>query len=203
MPTNRLRSGICLVISEGVALKASKILGYSKMLGLDWSWLEGIIKVRKSGSGEESKIAENMKYLDRIAAGRPIFSYPLRYGGFRMRYGRGKNKGIMGKAIHPATMHMLEDFIAVGTQMKIERPGKAAGIFACDSIEGPIVKLFNDSVVKVNSVEEAVKLRSQVKKILYLGDFLVSYGDFRKSGHPLVPAGYCSEWWKLELQQAL
>jgi len=33
-------------------------------------------------------------------------------------------------------MHILGDFLAVGTQMKIERPGKAAGIVPVDSIQG-------------------------------------------------------------------
>ena len=40
-------------------------------------------------------------------------------------------------------MHILGDFLAVGTQMKIERPGKAAGIVPVDSIQGPTVKLQN------------------------------------------------------------
>ena len=41
IPTNRIRGGMCLVISEGIGLKARKILVFAKMLSLDWSWLEG------------------------------------------------------------------------------------------------------------------------------------------------------------------
>ena len=200
--SNRIRGGMCLVISEGVALKAPKILQFSKQLGLDWSWLEGIIKMGKSESGER-KIEPNEKFLEGTAAGRPIFCYPERIGGFRLRYGRARNTGIMGKGIHPATMFLLDEFVAVATQLKVERPGKAAGICPVDSIEGPIVKLLNGSVVKVKSLQQAIELKLRVAKILFLGDILVSIGDFRHSAHPLVPAGYCSEWWAKELQRQL
>ena len=47
-------------------------------------------------------------------------------------------------------MHILGDFLAVGTQMKTERPGKAAGIVPVDSIEGPTVRLKNGSVMRVD-----------------------------------------------------
>lgn len=200
VPDNRVRGGMCLVISEGVALKAMKILKFSKMLELDWSWLEGIIKVGKSDAFEK-KIKPNEKYLTGTAAGRPIFAYPSKTGGFRLRYGRGRNMGIMGKGMSPATMHILDDFVAVGTQIKVERPGKAAGICPVDSIEGPIVRLTNGNVLKVNSAEEALRARPDVEKILFLGDLLVPVGDFSYSAHPLVPAGFCEEWWALELEK--
>ncbi|MBN2067374.1 MAG: DNA polymerase II large subunit [Candidatus Diapherotrites archaeon] len=200
--SNRVRGGMCLVISEGVALKAPKILKFANQLGLDWSWLEGIIKVGKSETGER-KIEPNPKFLEGAAAGRPIFCYPSRPGGFRLRYGRARNMGAMGKGMHPATMHLLDEFVAVATQIKVERPGKAAGICPVDSIEGPIVRLVNGSVVKVNSLEEAIELKPKVEKILFLGDLLVSVGDFRYSAHPLAPVGYCSEWWSKEIEKLL
>ncbi len=189
-------------LSEGVALKAAKIMKFSKKLKLDWNWLEDIIKVGKSESGEK-KLKPNDKYLTGTAAGRPILAYPSRHGGFRLRYGRSRNMGIMGKGMHPATMHVLEGFIANATQMKVERPGKAAGMAPVDTIEGPIVKLVNGSVVKLNTLEEAVKIKPKISKILFLGDLLISVGDFGYSAHPLVPAGYCPEWWKLEIERQL
>jgi DNA polymerase II large subunit len=202
IPKNRVRGGMCLVLSEGVALKAAKILKFAKKLNLDWSWLEGIIKVGKSDSGEKT-VKVNDKYLTGAAAGRPILAYPSRFGGFRLRYGRSRNMGIMGKGIHPATMHLLDEFIANATQMKVERPGKAAGMAPVDSIEGPIVKLLNGSVVKAKSLEEAKRLKPSLDKILFLGDLLISVGDFRYSAHPLVPAGYCPEWWAKEVERQL
>jgi DNA polymerase II large subunit len=202
VPTNRVRGGMCLVISEGIALKAMKILSFAKQLDLDWSWLEQIIKIEKK-SDTEIKVLPNAKYLERLAAGRPIFSYPSRMGGFRLRYGRSRNSAAMGKSIHPATMIATDEFIAVGTQLKIERPGKAAGIFPCDSIEGPIVRLFSGEVRQLHSIKEAVSYKVQIDRILFLGDMLVTVGDFRKSGHPLLPVGYCEEWWALEVKKAL
>ncbi|MBI4210766.1 MAG: DNA polymerase II large subunit [Candidatus Diapherotrites archaeon] len=203
IPTNRVRGGMCLVISEGVGLKAMKIMSLAKMLGLDWKWLEEVIKIGKSASGKEKEIKPNFTYLSRIAAGRPIFAYPSAFGGFRLRYGRARNTCIMGKGIHPATMFLLDEFIAVGTQTKMERPGKSAEMFPVDSIEAPIVKLASGEVRKIGSVEEALEIRGEVKEILFLGDMLIALGDFRKTAHPLMPTGYCEEWWALELRKAL
>jgi DNA polymerase II large subunit len=50
-------------------------------------------------------------------------------------------------------------------------------------------------VVNVDSVEEARKIRSQVVEIIYLGDMLVAFGEFLRNNHPLLPAGWCQEWW--------
>ena len=198
--SNRVRGGMCLVVTEGVGLKAAKILTYSKMLKLDWNWLQEIIKITKSGESSES-INPNYKFLTRIAAGRPIFAYPSRIGGFRLRYGRGRNTSIMGKAIHPATMFLLDEFVAVGTQVKIERPGKSAELFPCDTIEGPVVRLDNGDVLQLKSAKEALELKNRIVRILFLGDMLITVGDFRKSAHPLMPAGYCNEWWALEAEK--
>ena len=202
IPTNRVRGGMCLVISEGVGLKAMKIMTLAKMLGLNWNWLEDIIKIGKGSSGKDKEVKPNYTYLSRIAAGRPIFSYPSYFGGLRLRYGRARNTCVMAKGLHPATMYMLDDFLAVGTQTKIERPGKSAEMFPVDTIEGPIVKLLSGEVRRVGCAKDAKALRHEVKEILFLGDVLITLGDFRKTAHPLMPAGYCEEWWKLELQKA-
>jgi len=199
---NRVRGGMCLVISEGIGLKARKIMTFAKMLNLDWSWLEQIIKVEKSDSGK-TEIQPLEKFLEGMAAGRPVFAYPSRIGGFRIRYGRARNTGLMGKGIHPATMHLTDEFIAVATQLKVERPGKAAGICAVDSIEGPIVRLLSGEVKKINSMEEAKKTKPRLEKILFLGDMLVAIGDFKHSAHPLVPVGYCEEQFSLEMKKLL
>lgn len=198
--TDRIRGGIALVVCEGIAQKAAKVLRYTKKIGVNWAWLEGLVKIaKKEGKAE---IKPNEKFLDDLVAGRPIFSYPSEKGGFRLRYGRTRMTGIAAKAIHPATMVLLDDFPAIGTQLKLERPGKGCVVTPCDSIEGPAVKLDDGSVVQVNSLEEAEMVRERVVKILFLGDILVSYGDFQKSNHPLVPGGYCEEQWLAELERA-
>lgn len=202
VPTNRIRGGMCLVVNEGIGLKAKKILQFSKILKLDWTWLEGIIKLDKSDSGK-IELEPLEKFLDGMAAGRPVFAYPSRIGGFRIRYGRARNMGIMGKGMHPATMFLLDEFIAVATQLKVERPGKAAGICAVDSIEGPIIKLLSGEVIQINSLEEAEKIKNRLDKILFLGDMLIGLGDFKHSAHPLVPIGYCEELYALETEKAL
>lgn len=197
--TNRIRGGVCLVIGEGIAQKAAKVLKLSQKVGLDWSWLEAFIK-KDDKSKEKTIPAPSDKYLSDIVAGRPIFAYPARRGGFRLRYGRARVSGIAAKCIHPATMYILDSFPAIGTQLKIERPGKGTALTPCDTIEGPVVKLKDGDVIRVDDVETAMRIKDEIEKILFLGDMLISYGDFRKANYPLLPAGYCEEWWVQELR---
>ncbi len=191
--TNRIRGGIALVSCEGIAQKASKVMKYAKKFGLNWDWLEAVIKVgKKEGM---TKLKPNTVFLDDLVAGRPIFAYPMQPGGFRLRYGRTRATGIMGKAVHPATMIALDSFLAIGTQMKVERPGKGCVVSPCDFIEGPIVKLTDGSVVQFNTMDDAISGMPQVDEILFLGDLLITVGDFLKSNHPLVPSAWCLEWY--------
>ncbi|MEM2874270.1 MAG: DNA polymerase II large subunit, partial [Candidatus Nanoarchaeia archaeon] len=208
--TDTIRGGMCLVLTEGPPLKAEKLWKqlqkWGKDFGLeDWAWLKTFIELKTklhSGGAKEEKLAPVDSYLSDIVAGRPVLSYPLRSGGFRLRYGRTRLTGLAATAIHPATMAVLNDYIAIGTQVKTERPGKATVFTPCDSIEGPIVKLQDGSVLKLTSYAEAKSLRQQIIEILYLGDILISYGDFSEMGQRLAPAGYCEEWWSLEVEKA-
>ena len=171
-----------------------KILKISKKLGLNWSWLEQMIKAKKTSEGT-FEVKPSSKYIEGLAAGRPVFSHPSRVGGFRLRYGKGRNSGIMAKSVNPATMYVLDEFIAVGTHGKIERPGKALQFFPCTTIDGPIVKLVTGEIIKLNSVKKAKKVLESIKEILFVGDILISIGDFRKSGHPLIKNGFVEEEW--------
>ncbi len=195
--TDRVRGGVPLVICEGVALKAAKVLKYTRKLKLGWNWLEDIIKIK--ARADRIEIKPDNTYLDGIVAGRPIFSYPSTKGGFRLRYGRSETNGLMGKNVHAAVMTLLDDFLAYGTHMKIERPGKGCVVVPHSGIEPPVVKLFSGRVMKVRSVEEAERVKGEVERILFLGDLLSTYGDFLKSNHPLIPSGYCREIWEGEL----
>jgi DNA polymerase II large subunit len=200
--TNNLRGGALLALVEGVIQKAPKVLKYAKMLEIEgWDWLADLSKTKKSDKDEETEddakdeaAKVDDKYMRDIIGGRPVLAYPQAKGGFRLRYGRSRNTGLAAMGVHPATMEIVE-FLAVGTQMKIERPGKGNCVGPCDSIDGPIVKLRNGDVVKVESVEEARKIRSKVVEIIYLGDMLVAFGEFLRNNHPLLPAGWCDEWW--------
>ncbi len=199
--TNRVRGGVALVVSEGLCLKAAKVLKIAKKAGLEWSWIEKLIKVSKK-EAEKTEIKPVSKYIDEIVAGRPIFAYPMAKGGFRLRYGRTRFTGIASKAIHPATMAVLDDFTAIGTQVKIERPGKGCIVTPCEEIDGPVVRLEGGEVVKIERADEAYALAPKIEKILFLGDLLVNYGDFSKANHPLVPSAWCEEWYKLILEKA-
>lgn len=224
--TNRARGGMCLVLAEGIALKAPKIKRYTEQLDeTEWPWLDDLISgsysdaspeedsdTESEDASEEVEVSEvdgpvrvspEDKYLRDIIAGRPVFSHPSTPGGFRLRYGRARNHGFATAGIHPATMHLVDDFLATGTQMKIERPGKAAGTVPVDTIDGPVVKLTTGEVRHVNDPSEALEIRNGVDEILDLGECLINYGEFVENNHPLPPASYVVEWWEQEFEAAV
>ena len=196
--TNNIRGGALLAMVEGVIQKSKKIHKISKTLGLDWEWLSEFSKPKKDDSssddGGDSDIVSEPKYIQDIIGGRPILGYPSEKGGFRLRYGRSRNTGLATMGVHPATMALLE-FLAVGTQLKIEYPGKGNCVVPVDSIEGPTVKLRNGDVVIIDSIKQAHELKKDVVEILFLGDMLVAFGEFLRNNQPLYPSGWCEEWW--------
>ena len=213
--TNIIRNGVCLVSAECLAQKAPKVFAqiqkWGKEFGMDhWNFLEEFLKIQKKvkskgSSGEESKeelIKPDFTFIKDLVAGRPVLTHPLRTGGFRLRYGRGRNTGLSANGIHPATMKILNDFIATGTQLKTERPGKGTSVYVCDQIEGPIVKLKNGNVIFLDTEEKAKENIKEIEEILFLGDMLINYGDFFNRAHNLIPCGYNEDWYKQELKKA-
>jgi DNA polymerase II large subunit len=210
--TNRIRGGMCLIYSSCIPLKAPKLWKQLSKWGNEmdmeqWNFIDEFVHIQKEmkSKGKKSddggeKIKPDYTFIADLVAGRPVFGHPLK--GFRLRYGRSRLSGYSAQGINPATMHIMNDFIATGTQLKVERPGKAAAYTPCDSIEGPIVRLIDGSVIKVNSESLALKVKDRVEKILYNGDILINYGDFFNRAHVLTPPGYCEEWWVLELKKA-
>lgn len=192
--TNCLRGGALRVINDGIVGRAAKVLAVVEDLEIEgWEWLREIKEiVRKKKSG----------FMEDVPAGRPILSFPSRKGGFRLRYGRARNTGLAAVAVHPLTMKILQNFLAGGTQLKIETPGKSGVVLSVDSIEPPIVRLKDGSVVRV-SYENFDCIKDDIDKILFLGDLLVSFGDFLYNNKNLLPAGYVEEWWAEELQEAI
>jgi DNA polymerase II large subunit len=195
--TNTVRGGMALVLAEGIAGKAPKLKSKVEKMKMDgWDWLGKLIK-NKTEEGTVS-IKPLDKYLRDLIGGRPVFSYPMRKGGFRLRYGRSRNTGFAAAGLHPATLFILGEFLAVGTQMKTERPGKACGVVPVDSIEGPTVRMKNGDVLRIDDEATAIKLGPGIERILDVGEILISFGEFLENNHPLVPGGYCDEWWLLE-----
>ncbi|MBL7054273.1 DNA polymerase II large subunit [Candidatus Woesearchaeota archaeon] len=212
--TNRIRSGPCLVMGECLAQKAPKLWAtlskwHSDFNLSDWTFLKEFLDLQgkvKSKIGREEtkqKIAPVYTYIADLVAGRPVLTHPLRMGGFRLRYGRSRTSGYSSAAIHPATMHSLSRYLAIGTQLKVERPGKATAITSCDTIEGPIVKLKNGNVLILDTTQKAKEHCKEISEILFLGDILFNFGDFYNRAHTLLPPGYCEEWWALEVEKAI
>ena len=208
--TNFIRSGFTLVMGEGIAQKAPKIL--KRINGLRkngfklsaWSWMEDFVKLQKEikdGKKNEDS-SSGAVYIQDIVAGRPVFAHPSESGSFRLRYGRCRNTGYSSLGFSPATMAITKDFIAVGTQLKIEKPTKGCTAASCDSIDGPIVKLKNGSVKFIKTMNEAREIEKDVEEIIYLGDILVPYGDFFNRNHNLLKPAYVEQYWLEEVLES-
>jgi DNA polymerase II large subunit len=192
--TNRVRGGALRVVNDGIVGRASKVLTIVEKLGFQgWDWL------REFRKKSEKKSAG---FMDDVIAGRPIFSFPSRRGGFRLRYGRARNTGLAAVGIHPATMLVVERFLAAGTQLRLELPGKGGVTVPVDTLERPIVLLKDGSMVRV-SLENFKRIKDEIVKILFLGDILISFGDFLYTNQALYPSGYVEEWWVKDLKTAL
>jgi DNA polymerase II large subunit len=191
--TNKIRGGMVLVLTEGIAMKATKIKRHVDRLGLEgWELLAKLVKSK----GEKRKKG----FLDDLIAGRPVFGRPSAKGSFRLRYGRARNSGLEAVGLNPDTMSLL-GFTAAGTQIKPELPGKAGCVVPVDTIEGPTVKLKDGSLVRLDSAEAVTKVREEVAEIVDVGEILIDYGDFLETGHRLMPGAYSHEWWLRELEE--
>lgn len=209
--TNKIRGGMVLVLAEGLCQKAEKL--WKKLEPIcdkynlsNWKWLKDFKSLKEKlyvsqESSQNEIIKPNWKYLSQITAGRPVIALPSQKGGFRLRYGKSRTNGHSAISIHPSLPILLFNFLAYGTQLPVERPRKAGAITFSDTLEPPVVRLKDGTVLKVSSEKLAKKIMKKklLDKILFLGDILITYGDFIQGGHPLVPAGYCEEWWVQEV----
>src|SRR5438128_6924886 len=197
--TNRIRGGACLVIADGMCLKAPKIQKHVKKLRIDgWEFIDEYLAQKESrpeDTKDELGVEPSDVFIQNIVAGRPVLCHPSRPGGLRLRYGRTRATGLAALALHPATMHILDDFIAVGTQIKTERPGKAGAVTPCDRIEGPLVVLDSGDFVEVADAEAAKRLTPRVRVIADLGEILVPFGEFLENNHVLMPGAFSLEWY--------
>jgi DNA polymerase II large subunit len=162
--TNRLRGGALIVVVDGIVGRARKLLGICESLELEgWDWLSNI---GNNAAEDDSKEEPTASFMEEIIVGRPVFSFPNRVGGFRLRYGRARTTGLAAVGIHPATMIILNRFLCTGVQLRIELPGKSAAITPVDSIEPPVVKLRDGSVLRVETEGDADRLLKSVEEIL-------------------------------------
>ncbi|HSD04639.1 MAG TPA: DNA polymerase II large subunit, partial [Nitrosopumilaceae archaeon] len=197
--TNRVRGGALRVLNDGLIGKSRKLLKLLDLFKLnDWDWLKELKGAIQTG--DEDAASHRMR---EVITGRSVLSMPKKLGGLRLRYGRACNTGFASIGIHPVVAEILDHAIAVGTQIKLDIPGKASTIAFVDSLDTPIVRLKNGNVVKIKDTAHGLSLKNKIEKILHLGDILISYGDFLENNAELVPTGYVEEYWVAELEAKL
>ena len=160
--TNGLRGGALRVLNDGIIGRNKKLYKLIKELNIsDWDWLENI-QLDQDSSNKKPKEST----FDDIISGRPVLSVPETPGGFRLRYGRSFNTGHATIGINPASSAILGYPIVVGTQVKINLPGKASTISFVDTIEGPRVVLKDGSLIQINTQKEAEKLKDELASVV-------------------------------------
>ncbi|MEK0329207.1 MAG: DNA polymerase II large subunit [Nitrosopumilus sp.] len=199
--TDRVRGGALRVLNDGLIGRSKKLLKRIELYNLDgWEWLNDLKGAVQTGGNQEDSATKRMR---EVITGRSVLSMPNKLGGFRLRYGRACNTGFAAVGVHPVLGEILDHTIVVGTQIKIDIPGKGATIAFVDSIETPIVRLKNGNVVKIRDVKHGLKIKNEIEKILHLGDILISFGDFLENNAQLIPSGYVEEFWIEELKQKI
>lgn len=187
--TNRVRGGALRVVNDGIVGRSQKVLKIIDEIGIEgWEWLRRVREVNEEKNDEA-------EYMKEVIAGRPIFSFPSTPGGFRLRYGRARNTGLAALGMHPATMAVLKNFPAIGTQLRIDKPSKGGIAVSVDTVEPPVVKLKDGSVVRVETTSDAEKMADSIDEVLFVGDLLIGFGEFLENNKPLYPPGYSEEWW--------
>ncbi|WP_299292719.1 DNA polymerase II large subunit [Nitrosopumilus sp.] len=199
--TDRVRGGALRVLNDGLIGRSKKLLKRIELYNLDgWEWLNDLKGAVQTGDNQEDAAAKRMR---EVITGRSVLSMPNKLGGFRLRYGRACNTGFAAVGLHPVIAEILDHTIAVGTQVKIDIPGKGATVAFVDSIDTPIVRLKNGNVVKIQDVKHGIQIKNEIEKILHLGDILISFGDFLENNAQLVPSAYVEEFWVEELRQKI
>ena len=199
--TDRVRGGALRVLNDGLIGRSKKLLKRIELYNLDgWEWLNDLKGAVQTGDNQEDAAAKRMR---EVITGRSVLSMPKKLGGFRLRYGRACNTGFAAVGIHPVVAEILDHTIAVGTQVKIDIPGKGATVAFVDSIDTPTIRLKNGNVVKIRDIKHGLEIKNEIEKILHLGDILISFGDFLENNTQLVPSGYVEEFWIEELKQKI
>ncbi|MFL6501999.1 MAG: DNA polymerase II large subunit [Nitrososphaera sp.] len=197
--TDRVRGGTLRVMNDGLIGRSRKLMKLVETLNLEgWGWLKELKGAIQTGNDDAAH-----HRMSEVITGRPVLSMVKRIGGFRLRYGRCYNTGFATVGIHPVVPALLNYAIVVGTQIKMDMPGKASTIALVDTIEPPIVRLDDGKVIQVTTIEQAERIRPHVSKILYLGDMLISYGDFLENNAQLPPASFVEEIWAQQLHSKL
>ena len=205
----RVRGGVMLVIGEGLCLKAPKIQAHTERLDVPgWDFISKFVDKQKGSDskGTEEKrrlIQKESKYMDDVIAGRPVFGEPREPGGFRLRYGRSRATGLAAAGLNPITMEAMGGFLAVGTQMKIEGPGKACAVTPCIEIDGPTVLMKDGGFRRVCTEKQWNECDGELDSIWDAGEILLGYGEFLENNKPLVPSSYSIDWWAVDLAGSL
>jgi len=191
--TDRVRGGALRVLNDGLIGRSKKLLKRIEKYNLKgWEWLHNVHgAVQKGESGDDA----SEKRMREVITGRSVLSMPNKIGGFRLRYGRACNTGFASVGLHPVIAEILDHTIAVGTQIKLDKPSKGATVGFVDSLETPIVRLKGGEVVKIKDTEHGIQIKHDIEKILHLGDILITFGDFLENNAELIPTGLVEEVW--------
>jgi len=201
--TNKLRGGALRVINDGLIGRARKIAAVVEKLGIDgWDWLHNLSKMGAEVTAENEETISD-KVAEDVIMGRPVISLKSQLSSFRVRYGRESNMGISAVGVHPAVFPLLKYFLVIGSQIKIDYPGKGAIVVPSSLAEPPIVELDNGDVIRVTHIELAEKIVDKIKRILWLGDLVISYGDVLENNRELLPSPYVIEWWLQDVYDSL
>ncbi|MFW6007802.1 MAG: DNA polymerase II large subunit [archaeon] len=208
---NMMRGTTMLVLLEGVLGRAQKIVRRAEDQNVeeDWEWLEKFMKGKEEEEKEkeeEKNVSKNLSdyhnksYTKNSTIGRAVLSYHQEKGGFALRYGNARNTSLYAFGVHPQVTKGFNNYLTVGTQLKVSYPEKGCTIQVCDKAHPQVVKLENGDVIKMDSEEKRKKYKDKIEEIIFNGEMIVPFGDVEEAGVPLLPSTWTVKWWKKEIK---
>ena len=144
-----------------------------------WEWLSDLKGAVQTGENQEDAAAKRMR---EVITGRSVLSMPNKLGGFfSFTLWKGMQHWLCFSRVSSCYRRNLDHTIAVGTQIKIDIPGKGATVAFVDSIETPTVRLNNGNVVKIRDVKHGLEIKNDIEKNSPSWRYLISFGDFLRT----------------------
>lgn len=178
----RIRGGMCLVIIEGLLVRAPKIHNYLKQFDIDNKSNQELMDMMKDEKSTESSKQDQLV----LTIGRPLISLENKSKGLKLRIGTTPTIGLCSCNVHPSLIKIIK-FINIGSQLVVSLPGKGTTIGGlCEDLNPPIVKY------KDGGVREYEGNDQNIEKIMDLGEILFCSGEFIEYKKQLPLRDYCN-----------
>ena len=193
--TNRVRGGALRVVNDGIVGRAQKVFVIINKIGFQgWDWLKEFKKKSEKKSGG---------FMDDVISRAANLCFSLKTRRVQAPVRQVTEHWVVsGRDSSCGQCLCLKIFLQRVRKCGWSSLEKAALRFQWIRLSLPLFCLKDSSVVRV-TMQNYPDVKGKIQKILFLGDILISFGDFLYSNKSLPPSGYVEEWWVKDLQSQI